>query len=170
MATITANRRADRVALAGPDGLERVLGWAALAMLAVILTALARGHADWGKVPGVVWLHLATMGLALALTPAILWRPRGSLRHRQLGYAWVGALAVTALDSLLIRRNGQFSLIHVLSVWTFIQLPLIVWSARTGNHRRHRRAVRAMVIGALLIAGFFTFPFGRMLGTWLLGA
>jgi hypothetical protein len=23
--------------------------------------------------------------------------------------------------------------------------------------------------GALLIAGFFTFPFGRLLGTWLLG-
>jgi uncharacterized membrane protein len=32
---------------------------------------------------------------------------------------------------------------------------------------RHRRGVRAMVTGALLIAGFFTFPFDRLLGHWL---
>jgi uncharacterized membrane protein len=29
--------------------------------------------------------------------------------------------------------------------------------------------VRGMVTGALLVAGFFTFPFGRMLGAWLFG-
>jgi uncharacterized membrane protein len=34
---------------------------------------------------------------------------------------------------------------------------------------RHRRTIRALVIGALLVAGFFTFPFGRMLGVWLFG-
>jgi uncharacterized membrane protein len=33
--------------------------------------------------------------------------------------------------------------------------------------KRHRRSVRAMVTGALLIAGFFTFPFNRLLGHWL---
>ena len=27
--------------------------------------------------------------------------------------------------------------------------------------------VRGLVIGALLIAGFFTFPFNRLLGSWL---
>ena len=44
---------------------------------------------------------------------------------------------------------------------------MIWWSAR--NHRldRHRAMVRGMVTGALVIAGFFTFPFGRLLGHWL---
>jgi uncharacterized membrane protein len=37
------------------------------------------------------------------------------------------------------------------------------------HHARHRRGIRAMVLGALLIAGFFTFPFDRLLGRWLFG-
>jgi uncharacterized membrane protein len=42
-------------------------------------------------------------------------------------------------------------------------------SARAHNHLRRRRAVRGMVIGALLITGLFTLPFGCVLGSWLLG-
>ena len=60
-------------------------------------------------------------------------------------------------------------MIHILSAWVLVQVPLIIWSARRHDVRRHRRAVRGMVIGALLVAGFFTFPFGRMLGQWLAG-
>jgi uncharacterized membrane protein len=48
-----------------------------------------------------------------------------------------------------------------------VQVPLIVFYARRHEWKRHRSAVRAMVAGALLVAGFFTFPFGRLLGTWL---
>jgi uncharacterized membrane protein len=45
----------------------------------------------------------------------------------------------------------------------------MIWAARTHRYAAHRRAVRGMVTGALLIAGFFTFPFGRLLGHWLFG-
>ncbi|WP_068077474.1 hypothetical protein [Novosphingobium lentum] len=150
---------------------ERVLGWATLVLLAVVGIAVLRGHAHWPGVRWTVWLHLATMMTALALTPAILWLPRGTRRHRRFGYAWVVALLATALDSFLIRdaNHGQLGFIHILSAWVLIQVPLIVWTARTHRHARHRRAVRAMVIGALLTAGVFTLPFGRMLGTWLSG-
>ena len=64
---------------------------------------------------------------------------------------------------------GGFSLIHILSIWTLIQVPLIVIRARQHNIARHRAAVHGMVVGALLIAGFFTFPFDRMLGEMLFG-
>ena len=37
-------------------------------------------------------------------------------------------------------------------------------AARTHKVALHRSSVRGMVTGALLIAGFFTFPFGRLLG------
>lgn len=76
---------------------------------------------------------------------------------------------LTALVSFAIREtsHGNFSLIHILSVFTLVQVPIIVWSARTHRVAIHRRAVRGMVIGALLIAGFFTFPFDRLLGHWL---
>ncbi len=158
-------------AKSGPDRMERVLGWGSLAMLAIMVAALLRGHEDWQRIPWPVWPHLATVALALALTPAILWRRRGDTRHRILGYVWLTAMAATALVSFAIRMTNQggLSVIHLLSVWVLIQVPMIVWSARSHDWARHRRSVRGMVIGALLIAGAFTLPFGRLLGHWLIG-
>ena len=154
-----------------PDGYERALAIGAMLMLAAVLLALARGYGEWHKVPPIVWAHLATIVIALGLTPVMLLRRRGDARHRLLGWIWSGSMALTAALSLGIKliNHGSFSVIHVLSVWTLIQVPLIVLTARRHNVKRHRRAVRGMVTGALLIAGFFTFPFGRLLGSWLLG-
>ena len=151
------------------DTLERVLAAAAVALLITVLVALAKGHAQWSAIPLVIWGHLATIMVALALTPVMLLRRRGDAYHRQLGWIWVASMLLTALVSFGIRESnrGGFSIVHILSVWTLIQVPLIVWSARTHNVVRHRRAVRGMVVGALLIAGFFTFPFNRLLGHWL---
>ncbi|MDL2352960.1 MAG: hypothetical protein QFC78_08945 [Pseudomonadota bacterium] len=154
-----------------PDLLDKALAAGAGVLLAVVLAALVRGRADWAEVPGVVWAHLATIITALALTPVMLLRPRGDRMHRMLGWVWAAAMFLTAFDSLFVRviHPGKFSVIHLLSLWTMLQVPLIVLRARQHDWQRHRRAVRGMVIGALLIAGFFTFPFGRMLGQWLLG-
>jgi uncharacterized membrane protein len=157
--------------LKGPDRLERVLGLLSLVMLSVILVAILRGMAEWAQIPGIVWLHLATMLTALALTPMLLWRRRGDGRHRVLGYVWSGAMMATAIDSLFIRgKNGEFSVIHLLSAFVIVMVPVLVLSARSHRVARHRRTVRGLVIGALLVAGIFTFPFGRLLGRWLFGA
>lgn len=154
-----------------PEALDKALAAGAALLLAVVLVALVRGRAEWGEVPGIVWVHLATIVTALALTPVMLLRPRGDAAHRMLGWIWAGAMFFTAFDSLFVRliNRGGFSVIHLLSLWTMLQVPLIVLRARKHDWKRHRSAVRGMVIGALLIAGFFTFPFGRMLGQWLLG-
>ena len=153
------------------DRYERVLAWAALALLAAALLAIVRGHREWGQVSAVVWLHLATVLAAVALTPIMLLRRRGDRRHRVLGRIWVLAMLATAISSLFVRLShpGHFSVIHILSVYVIIQAPLVWWSAATHRIATHRGSVRGMVTGALLIAGFFTFPFGRLLGRWLLG-
>jgi uncharacterized membrane protein len=152
-----------------PDIFERILAVGAIVLLAAVATAVARGRAEWDDVPGNIWLHIATISVAVALTPIMLCRRRGDRLHRQLGWVWTIAMMLTALVSFDIRtiEQGAFSWIHVLSIWTLFQVPLIVWSARTHNVVRHRSAVRGMVAGALLIAGFFTFPFDRLLGHWL---
>ena len=146
-----------------------MLAVAAIILLGFIVAAVLKGRAQWGEVPPLVWPHLMTITVAVALTPVMLLRPRGTRGHRLLGWVWVTAMFLTAVSSLFVRNanHGAFSLIHVLSVWTLIQVPLIVWGARTHRLRAHRSAVRGMVTGALLIAGFFTFPFGRLLGQWL---
>jgi uncharacterized membrane protein len=166
MATVLgqAGRRARPIAA---DGFERFLSLGAGILLLCVVAALVRGWGEWGRIPAVVWAHLLTVIVALALTPVILLRRRGDRRHRVLGTVWVLAMIGTALVSLFVRTSGHWSYIHLLSVWTLIQVPLIWWSARAHNVARHRTAVRGMVTGALLIAGFFTFPFGRLLGSWL---
>jgi uncharacterized membrane protein len=154
-----------------PDRIDRILSAAALVLLAAVLTALARGRGQWAEVPAIVWAHIATILLAVTLTPLMLLRRRGDRLHRRLGWVWASAMALTALLSFWIRgiNSGSLSLIHILSAWTLVQVPLLVWAARTHNLQRHRRAVRGMVAGALLIAGIFTFPFGRLMGRWLFG-
>lgn len=168
MATIA--KRAGRASKSlVPDGFERFLAIGAGILFICVIVALAKGYAYWGRIPLNLWGHLGTMIVALALTPLMLLRRRGDRPHRLLGRVWVAAMILTALISFTIRdaADGSFSFIHILSVWTLIQVPLIWWTAR--NHRvdRHRMAVRGMVFGALLIAGFFTFPFNRMLGQFL---
>jgi uncharacterized membrane protein len=154
-----------------PEPFDRILSAAALVLLAFVLTALWRGRGEWGEVPAVVWGHIATILLAVILTPAMLLRRRGDRLHRRLGWLWVSAMALTAILTFWIRglNQGSLSWIHILSAWTLVQVPLIVWAARAHNHRRHRNAVRGMVAGALIIAGIFTFPFDRLLGHWLFG-
>lgn len=151
--------------------LDRILAGSAVLLLTAALTAIARGYGGWLEIPTNVWLHLSTILVATALTPVMLLRRRGDRLHRRIGYVWVISMFLTAAISLDIRliNRGGFSPIHILSVWTMIQVPLIVWHARNHDVIRHRQSVRFMVLGALLIAGFFTFPFNRLMGSWLFG-
>lgn len=139
-------------------------------MLLAVVTAIGRGWDHWAETPLPIRAHLVAVVVALALTPAILSRHRGDRLHRLLGYSWVAAMALAAAFSLFVRTimPGSFSPIHLLSLFVLVQLPRLVLAARRGETARHRAMVRGIVIGALLIAGTFTFPFHRLLGTWLI--
>lgn len=158
-----------RAASLAPDNFEKALALGAILILSAVMIAVAKGMPEWGEIPAKVWTHLFAMTVALVLTPIMLLRQRGDARHRLLGRIWVGAMFFAAVSSFWLRgtNNDAFSVIHILSVFVIIQAPIIYWSARTHNIKRHRRSVRAMVLGALLVAGFFTFPFDRLLGHWL---
>ena len=154
-----------------PTGYERLLAVGATILFAAVVAALAKGYPEWPRVPWQVWPHLVSVLLATGLTPVQLLRRRGDRPHRLLGTLWVVAMVATAAFSLNIRllNPGGFSLIHILSVLTLVQAPVIWWSARTHRIALHRRSVKGLVTGALLVAGFFTFPFDRLLGHWLFG-
>ena len=117
----------------------------------------------------VIWAHLATVMLPLGLTPVQLLRRRGDAAHRTLGWIWAVSLFATALISFGIRdiNDGGLSFIHIFSVVTIITVPMLVFAARYHRIARHRGAVRGLVAGALLTAGYFTLIPDRILGGWL---
>ena len=124
------------------DRFERILAYAALLLIALVAVALARGVADGGHMPAVVWLHLASVALPLCLTPVMLLRRRGDSLHRTLGWIWATSMFATALVSFGIRDSAtlSFSVIHIFSVVTVVTTPLLVLAARRGKLARHRQA------------------------------
>ena len=118
---------------------------------------------------GAVVTHLASVMLALPLGISQLVLPKGTIRHRTVGYIWIALMVFTALVSFAIHTVNPHGLspIHLFSVLTLVTAPMIAWSARTGQVKRHQRSVLSLMIGALFIAGLFTFVPGRALGELL---
>ena len=114
----------------------------------------------------VIQIHAYAAMLALVLGGVQFARRKAGGNHRQLGYLWVGLMVVTAVSSLFIweiRRWGLFSPIHLLSVFSLLSVTGAVWMARRRNFRVHQRWMIALYLGALVVAGGFTFVPGRIM-------
>ena len=152
-----------------PDWFEKLLAAVAAALFVIVIAALVKGQSGWTRVPRGVWLHLATILVALPLTPYMLLRPRGTRIHRLLGKVWVVAMVASAAISLFVRYSnpGHFSFIHILSVFVLVMAPRVWLTARKHDVVAHRSTVRGLVTGALIVAGYFTLLDTRLLGMWL---
>lgn len=123
---------------------------------------------DWTRLmgaPAVIQAHLAAALVALAIGVILLAGVKGTRRHRILGWTWVLAMATTAMSSFFIHQinPGGLSLIHALSGWTLVGLPMAVYAARRHRVQAHRRAMTGMFVGGLVVAGLLTFLPGRLL-------
>lgn len=109
---------------------------------------------------------------ALVLGSIQLLRPKGSGRHRVIGYIWVALMLVIAVSGLFIheiRLVGPFSPVHLLSLVILVTVPLAVYRVRQGNIAGHRRAMLNIFWVALIGAGIFTMLPGRIMGQVLFG-
>ncbi|NJM83345.1 MAG: DUF2306 domain-containing protein [Tabrizicola sp.] len=123
--------------------------------------------------PAIIQAHVVLALLAVLLGPAALLRRSRDIWHRQLGRAWVAAMAGTALTSFFITENrtlGPFSLIHVLSILTLVGLWEGVAQARAGRIAEHRRTMLTVFSGAVGVAGLFTLLPGRRMSDALFSA
>ena len=114
----------------------------------------------------VIQMHVYAAVVALFLGAFILWRRKGTQTHRSLGKVWVGLMVVVALSSFFIneiRLLGPFSPIHILSVVTLLGLYFSIQAIRRKEIEAHRRSMQRIYIGALVIAGAFTFLPGRIM-------
>ncbi len=134
-----------------------------------------RPHApDWAllaRQAPVLQVHIAAATTALLVGVVLLAGVKGNRLHRALGWLWALAMATVAVSSLFIREinDGAFSWIHLFTGWTIIILPMALYAARRHNVVAHRARMTGLFIGALLIAGLFTFMPGRLLWHVFLG-
>jgi uncharacterized membrane protein len=98
--------------------------------------------------------------------------PKGTLRHRWLGFVWVMAMAAVAVSSFWIhefRWWGPFSVIHVLSLLVLATLVYSISAIRRGNITAHRNSMVQLYVLALLLTGGFTLLPGRTMHAVLFG-
>ncbi|MEZ2330817.1 DUF2306 domain-containing protein [Mesorhizobium sp. RCC_202] len=121
--------------------------------------------------PPIPW-HAFAAFAALAVGGAQLALPKGTMRHRVLGYAWVALMLVIAISSFWIqqiRLIGPFSPIHLLSILVLITVPLAAWYAHTHRVAAHRSAMIKLYLFALIGAGVFTLLPGRIMHSVVFG-
>jgi uncharacterized membrane protein len=109
--------------------------------------------------------HIAGAVSCFLIGSILLLGVKGRTLHRVLGYAWVTAMAVTAISSFFVTGlNGdRFSLIHLLSGWTTIVLPMAIAAARRRDIANHRKEMTSLFFGGILVAGLFSFMPGRVM-------
>jgi uncharacterized membrane protein len=146
-----------------------VAGGAGVFLLAVAGIAnawLARTPMPDAFRSAAVVAHLSTVLFALPLGVSQLVLPKGTFRHKTVGWIWVILMTITALVSFAIHGINPHGLswIHIFSVLTLISTPQIIFYARTGRVEAHRGTVLGLMLGGLVVAGLFTFIPGRALG------
>src|SRR5215470_7727588 len=116
--------------------------------------------------PPAIQFHAFAAMAAFALGVVQLAAPKGTLPHRTIGFIWVALMVVVSISAFFIhqiRLWGLFSPIHLLAIFTLILLPIAVWRAHIHAVRAHRNSMLGLFLGALVIAGLFTFVPGRIM-------
>jgi uncharacterized membrane protein len=120
----------------------------------------------------VVQVHAFAAMAAFALGVVQVAAPKGTLPHRTIGWIWVVLLLAISVSSFFIhgiRMWGEWSPIHILSVFTPLMLLLGVLAARRHRVRAHRITMVSIFAGALVLAGIFTLVPGRIMHAVVFG-
>lgn len=120
-----------------------------------------------------IQIHALSAVAAVVLGAFVLWRRKGTRLHKALGRIWVALMFTAATSALFInemRLIGPFSPIHIFSIFTYVALfnglhAIII----KRDIKRHRAEMQGLYIGALLLAGAFTFLPGRRMHMMLFG-
>ena len=122
--------------------------------------------------PLEIQLHWATAFVAFFLGAFIFARPKGTVPHKTLGAIYAILMVTTSVSAFFIRQ-GTVSGLEYLSLkgmsWIHIFVPVTLIGIAWGlygilvlkNGRAHRGPLIGSYIGALVIAGAFTFIPGR---------
>ena len=117
----------------------------------------------------IIQIHTYSAIAALIIGCVVFLRKKGTPVHKATGRVWVLLMLFVAISSFWIKSNGQFSWIHLLSIWTMISLTAAIVLIRKRNVRAHQGFMIGTFIG-LFIAGGFTLLPARIMGQMIFGA
>jgi uncharacterized membrane protein len=124
------------------------------------------------KADPAIQLHAFTAMTAFTLGIVQLAAPKGTAPHRAIDWIWVTLTVIVSESAYWIHQIhvwGPWSPIHLLSIFTLVVLPLGVMHTRRHNVQRHRWSMITLFVGALVIAGIFTFVPGRIMYSVVVG-
>jgi len=120
--------------------------------------------------PLAVQVHVATVVPAFLIgTFQIFASRKGAPLHRALGYVYLVLMSITAITTLFVHQlmpHSPFwglSPIHLLVPLTLFGVVGALRGAWTHNIALHKRAMIALYVGGMLIAGGLTFLPGRIM-------
>lgn len=117
----------------------------------------------------LMYVHLFTVVPCIILGAYGLLGKKGTQIHRKLGRIYMVLMLFTALVTLFMpalvgpQFLNHFGWIHLFSFLTIYTVPTAYTAIRKGNVRAHQRKMVLLYIGAIIIAGGFTFAPGRYL-------
>jgi uncharacterized membrane protein len=117
-------------------------------------------------------IHLATVVPAFFIGGwLIFFSTKGARLHRALGAIYLVLMTVTAITAIFVRvlHPGQLSWIHLFVPLTLYGVLGSILALRRHDIAAHKRAMIGTYVGALLIAGAFTFVPGRLMHTVFFG-
>lgn len=121
----------------------------------------------------LVYLHLATVVPAFFIGTYLLLNRKGTIRHKQLGKAYMLLMLLTATITLIMSAElgpvilNHFGFIHLFSLLVLYSVPAAFFAARKNDIKAHRNYMVGVYVGGILIAGGFAFAPGRLLHSWL---
>jgi len=123
----------------------------------------------------LMYSHLVTVVPCVFLGAYVLLAKKGTAVHRTLGKLYMVLMLITGLITLFMpalvgpQFFGHFGWIHLFSFLTIYTVPTAYTAIRKGNVRAHKRKMVLLYIGAIMIAGGFTFAPGRYLNELFFG-
>jgi uncharacterized membrane protein len=158
--------------------LETGLGLLVLSGLALLVVLIASGAiapdvSVLGKMSLAVKIHAGSAIAALVLGAAQFVLPKGRrMLHMVMGSIWVLMMVVVAGSSVFIQEifSGSFSPIHLFVPVTAFGLYQGLMPLVRGQKGLHGRKMRGVFVGALILAGLFTFMPGRAMFNLFFGS
>lgn len=118
-----------------------------------------------------MYIHLATVVPCFFLGAVLFIIKKGTSIHKKMGRVYMILMLITAIVTLFMpaevgpRFLNHFGWIHSFSFLTIYTVPTAYLAIKKGNVRAHKIKMILLYVGAILIAGGFTFVPGRYLHT-----